>query len=127
MQQPVNEMARKGQGGLPGILRALLRQRIDWVLIVCPASVTLQWKTEMERRFGLAFEIYNRDFVKRRRQERGFQVNAWGTHNCHPRPFGAVRRRTTATPAPLARCSRCSIPSASCLAPWFRDPIRSRP
>jgi SNF2 family DNA or RNA helicase len=51
------------------------------VLIVCPASVTLQWKTEMERRFGLAFEIYNRDFVKRRRQERGFQVNAWGTHN----------------------------------------------
>jgi hypothetical protein len=59
----------------------LLRQRIDWVLIVCPASVTLQWKTEMERRFGLSFEVYNRDFVSRRRQERGFQVNPWRTHN----------------------------------------------
>lgn len=59
----------------------LLRQRIDWILIVCPASVTLQWKTEMERRFGLGFEIYGRDFVTRRRQERGFQVNPWATHN----------------------------------------------
>jgi superfamily II DNA/RNA helicase len=59
----------------------LLRQRIDWVLIVCPASVTLQWKAEMERRFGLSFEVYSRDFVTRRRQERGFQVNPWSTHN----------------------------------------------
>ncbi|HET7538570.1 MAG TPA: SNF2-related protein [Polyangiaceae bacterium] len=59
----------------------LLRQRIDWVLIVCPAAVTQQWKGELERRFGLSFEIYNRDFVTRRRQERGFQVNPWTTHN----------------------------------------------
>jgi hypothetical protein len=59
----------------------LLRQRIDFVLVVCPASVTLQWKHEMERRFGLTFEIYNREFVGRRRQERGFQVNPWSTHS----------------------------------------------
>jgi SNF2 family DNA or RNA helicase len=59
----------------------LLRQRIDFVLIVCPASVSAQWKSEMERRFGLSFEIYNRDFVTRRRQERGFQVNPWTTHS----------------------------------------------
>lgn len=59
----------------------LLRQRIDWVLIVCPASVTLQWRAEMERRFGLSFEVYSRDFVTRRRQERGFQVNPWSTQN----------------------------------------------
>jgi hypothetical protein len=59
----------------------LLRQRVDWVLIVCPASVTLQWKGEMEQRFGLRFEIYNREFVAKRRQERGFGVNPWTTHN----------------------------------------------
>jgi hypothetical protein len=59
----------------------LLRQRTDWALIICPASVCLQWRGEMERRFGLRFEIYNREFVARRRQERGFGVNPWTTHN----------------------------------------------
>jgi hypothetical protein len=70
----------------------LLRQRIDWVLIVCPASVTLQWKQEMERRFGLSFETYNRDFVARRRQERGFQVNPWSTHNRFIVSYATFRR-----------------------------------
>src|SRR5262249_21957382 len=50
----------------------LLRQRVDQILIVCPAAVCLQWQGEMEKRFGLRFEIYNRAFVGRRRQERGF-------------------------------------------------------
>lgn len=58
----------------------LLRQRIDQILIACPASVCLQWRGEMEKRFGLRFEIYNRAFVGRRRQERGFGVNAWSTY-----------------------------------------------
>ncbi len=58
----------------------LLRQRIDQILIVCPASVCLQWQGEMEKRFGLRFEIYNRAFAGRRRQERGFSVNAWTTY-----------------------------------------------
>ncbi len=58
----------------------LLRQRVDQILIVCPASVCLQWQGEMEKRFGLRFEIYNRAFVGWRRQERGFGVNAWSTY-----------------------------------------------
>jgi hypothetical protein len=58
----------------------LLRQRVDQILIVAPASVCLQWQGEMEKRFGLRFEIYNRAFVGRRRQERGFGVNAWATY-----------------------------------------------
>jgi Helicase conserved C-terminal domain/SNF2-related domain len=58
----------------------LLRQRVDQILIVCPASVCLQWQGEMAKRFGLRFEIYNRVFVGWRRQERGFGVNAWSTY-----------------------------------------------
>ena len=58
----------------------LLRQRVDQILVVAPASVCLQWQGEMESRFGLRFEIYNRAFVGRRRQERGFGVNAWATY-----------------------------------------------
>jgi hypothetical protein len=58
----------------------LLRQQVELVLIVAPASVCLQWREEMQKRFGLHFEIYNRAFMARRRQERGFGVNPWTTH-----------------------------------------------
>jgi SNF2 family DNA or RNA helicase len=58
----------------------LLRQQVELVLIVAPASVCLQWRDEMQKRFGLHFEIFNRAFVARRRQERGFGINPWTTH-----------------------------------------------
>ncbi len=58
----------------------LLRQRVELILIVCPASVCLQWRDEMQKRFGLHFEVMNRAFIGRRRQERGFGVNPWSTH-----------------------------------------------
>ncbi len=58
----------------------LLRQRVEFSLIICPASVCLQWRDEMQKRFGLHFEIMSRHFIARRRQERGFGVNPWSTH-----------------------------------------------
>jgi hypothetical protein len=58
----------------------LLRQRVEFMLIVCPASVCLQWRDEMQKRFGLHFEVMSRGFIGRRRQERGFGVNPWSTH-----------------------------------------------
>jgi hypothetical protein len=58
----------------------LLRQRVELVIVVCPSSVTLQWQSEMIRRFGLHFEVMSRAFIARRRQERGFGVNPWSTH-----------------------------------------------
>lgn len=58
-----------------------LRQRVSFVLILCPASVCLQWRDEMSKKFGLQFEIYNRAFIGRRRRERGFGVNPWSTHS----------------------------------------------
>ncbi len=59
----------------------ILRQQASFVLIVCPASVCLQWQGEMQKRFGLRFEVMTRQFVTYRRQERGFGANPWSTHN----------------------------------------------
>lgn len=59
----------------------LLRQRVEFILVSCPASVCLQWRDEMSKRFGLGFEVMNRALVDRRRRERGFGVNPWTTHN----------------------------------------------
>ena len=70
----------------------LLRQRVEFVLIVCPASVALQWRGEMQRRFGLSFELMNRAFVARCRQERGFQVNPWSTHQRFIVSYPTLRR-----------------------------------
>jgi hypothetical protein len=69
-----------------------LRQQVDFALVICPASLCLQWRDEMERRFGLRFEIYNRAFVARRRQERGFAVNPWTTHNRFVISYQVLRR-----------------------------------
>lgn len=70
----------------------LLRQQANFVLVVCPASVCLQWQSEMQRRFGLRFEVMTRQFVAYRRQERGFGTNPWGTHNRFIVSHSLVRR-----------------------------------
>jgi SNF2 family DNA or RNA helicase len=67
------------EAGLIGI-ELLLRRRVREVVIVCPPSMLSQWQEEMENRFGLVFEILNRDYVERVRQERGFGVNPWTTY-----------------------------------------------
>jgi hypothetical protein len=86
----------------------LLRQRVEYVLIVAPPSVALQWQGEMQLRFGLHFEIYNRAFVGRRRQERGFVVNPWSTHHRFIVSYQTLRRpeHRDALLAHLAQLSR---------------------
>ncbi len=46
----------------------------------------------MQKRFGLHFEIMNRPFIARRRQERGFGVNPWSTHTRFIVSHQTVRR-----------------------------------
>lgn len=57
----------------------LLRRRVQDIVVACPPSMLLQWKEELENRFGLTFEIFDRAYMERIRRERGHSVNAWTT------------------------------------------------
>ena len=46
----------------------------------------------LAERFGLRFELFNRAFVGRCRQERGFSVNPWATHNRFVISYPLLRR-----------------------------------
>ena len=59
----------------------LMRQRVKKIVVACPASVVLQWRDELDRRFGLTFAVFDRDFVLARRRERGYGVNPFTTHS----------------------------------------------
>lgn len=78
----------------------LLRRKAKTIVVAAPPSVLEQWKAEMEERFGLVFEILDRAYVSRMRQERGFGVNPWRTH------------------------SRCLISHNLLIDPAYADPMR---
>ena len=59
----------------------LLRRKVSDIVVCCPPSMLLQWREEMEGRFGLLFQIVDRAYVHRIRKERGYNVNPWATHN----------------------------------------------
>ncbi|MCY3932748.1 MAG: DISARM system SNF2-like helicase DrmD [Acidobacteria bacterium] len=59
----------------------LLRRKVRTIVVAAPPSVLEQWKAEMEERFGLLFEILDRQYVARIRRERGFGTNPWSTHS----------------------------------------------
>lgn len=64
------------------ILRELiLRQKVRRVVVAAPPSIVPQWKDELERRFGLLFAVFNRDYVLQMRRERGYAINPWTTHS----------------------------------------------
>jgi superfamily II DNA or RNA helicase len=57
----------------------LLRRRVREVVVACPPSMVSQWKDELEARFGLTFEIFDREYMDRMREERGYSTNPWDT------------------------------------------------
>ena len=57
----------------------LLRRRVDFILIAAPPPMTLQWKDELETKFGLTFEIIDREFLTATRRLRGFGASPWAT------------------------------------------------
>jgi ERCC4-related helicase len=57
----------------------LLRRRIDLIVISAPPAMIVQWKDELESKFGLTFDIIDRERVGDLRRQRGFSVNPWTT------------------------------------------------
>ncbi|KWX04744.1 hypothetical protein TH66_05995 [Carbonactinospora thermoautotrophica] len=55
----------------------LLRHRARKMLIVCPASLTVQWRDEMREKFGLDFRIVDSELLRALRREQGLYVNPW--------------------------------------------------
>ena len=80
------------------IRELLLRQKVSRIVISAPPSVVLQWRNEMEQRFGLPFVVYDRDYVSRKRQERGFSVNPWRTHSRFIISHALLRNEAYAAP-----------------------------
>jgi len=76
----------------------IMRQKVRRVVICVPPSVVRQWRDEMEERFGLTFVIYDREYVARVRQERGYAVNPWKTHTRFIISHALVRDETYAAP-----------------------------
>jgi SNF2 family DNA or RNA helicase len=58
----------------------VLRKKVREIVVSAPPSMLLQWKDELEARFGLTFEILDKDYVTRVRSQRGYGVNPWSTH-----------------------------------------------
>ncbi len=59
----------------------LLRKKVKTIVVSAPPSVLEQWKAELEDRFGLVFEVLDRQYLGRMRREHGFGVNPWHTHS----------------------------------------------
>ena len=59
----------------------LIRKKVRDIVVACPPSMLPQWRDELEIRFGLTFEILDKEYIARIRQERGYGVNPWGTHS----------------------------------------------
>jgi len=59
------------------IQELLVRHRARSVLVVCPSSLQVKWKDEMQEKFGLEFRIVDTEYIKKLRRERGINANPW--------------------------------------------------
>jgi superfamily II DNA or RNA helicase len=57
----------------------ILRHRVRSILVICPSSIQIQWRTQMRDKFGLEFRIVDSELMRDLRRRRGLHVNPW-TH-----------------------------------------------
>ncbi len=76
----------------------LMRQKVRRIVVAAPPSVVLQWRDELEQRFGLTFVVFDREYVLDKRRERGYGVNPWTTHTRFILSHALLRDETYAGP-----------------------------
>jgi superfamily II DNA or RNA helicase len=57
----------------------LIRRRIRRVLVICPASLRLQWRQEMKDKFSLSFDMVDRTETHALQKRLGMDANPWRT------------------------------------------------
>lgn len=59
----------------------LLRRRVRKVMVLCPASLRLQWKQELRDKFSLQFDIVDRKSTHALQKRLGLDSNPWRTYS----------------------------------------------
>src|SRR5205085_11339921 len=67
----------KGVGAGVAALELVIRHRVGRILVICPASLQVQWQEQMRDKFGLDFRIVNSTMMGLLRRSRGIHVNPW--------------------------------------------------
>lgn len=57
----------------------LLRRRVRRVLVLCPASLRLQWQQELRDKFCLSFDVVDRPATHALQRKLGLDANPWRT------------------------------------------------
>lgn len=59
------------------MLELILRHRAQSIMVVCPPSLQIQWRDQMQEKFGLRFQIVDREYFREVRRTRGIHSNPW--------------------------------------------------
>ena len=59
----------------------LLRKKVREIVVACPPSMLLQWREEMDTRFGLRFEILDKDLSAASPAGTRIRGEPWDTHS----------------------------------------------
>ena len=59
----------------------LIRRRVNRILILCPASLRIQWRDEMMDKFSLPFDVVDSNSTLRLKRDVGIDANPWRFHN----------------------------------------------
>lgn len=97
------------------ILRELLtRRRVRRVIVLCPASLRLQWKQEMQDKFALPFDIVDRASTHALQKRLGMDANPWRTFQRIITSYDYLKQ-----PDVLEQFrSACRVPEGSPHLPW---------